>query len=68
MNSTPTTTGAVAVSAAMVSSIISWLAGLAHLQMPDQVAGAIAAILLWAVHVLSVSLSAKKGSLDSSKQ
>jgi hypothetical protein len=55
-----TTTGAVAVSATMIASIISWLAGLAHVSMPEQVAGAIAAIILWGVHALSEVLRKPK--------
>ncbi|MHB8571179.1 MAG: hypothetical protein ACYC97_13420 [Metallibacterium sp.] len=52
-----TTTGAVAVSAAMLASIITWLAGLAHVAMPEQVAGALAALILYGGHTLSAWLS-----------
>jgi len=57
MNNTPTTTGAVAISSAMIASIISWLAGLFHISMPEQVAGAIAALILYAAHTISSGLS-----------
>ena len=61
MNSTPTTTGAVAVSAAMIASIVQWLAGLAHLSMPPEVSGAIAALVLWAAHVISAEINHARG-------
>ena len=57
MNSTPTTTGAIAVSAGMIASIIAWLAGLAHLSMPPEVSGAIAALVLWGAHVIAAEIN-----------
>ena len=57
MNSSPVTTGAVAVSAAMIASIVQWLAGIMHLTMPPEVSGAIAALVLWAAHVIAAEIN-----------
>ena len=57
MNSSPITTGAVAVSTGMIASIVQWLASLAHLSMPPEVAGAIAAVILWGAHVISAEIA-----------
>ena len=61
MTSSPTTTGAVAVSAAMIAAIVQWLAGLAHLSMPPEVSGAIAALVLWAAHVIAAEIKHARG-------
>ena len=61
MTSSPSTTGAVAVSAAMIASIVQWLAGLAHLSMPPEVSGAIAALVLWAAHVIAAEINHARG-------
>ena len=61
MNSSPITTGAVAVSTGMIASIVQWLASLAHLSMPPEVSGAIAALVLWAAHVISAEINHARG-------
>jgi len=60
MNNSPVTTGAVAVTAGMIASIIAWLAGLAHLNMPAEVSGAIAAIVLYGAHVVGQRMAPKQ--------
>lgn len=54
------TTGAIAVSAGMLASIIVWLAGLAHVSMPPEVSGALAALILWAAHGINERISAPR--------
>ena len=61
MNSSPITTGAVAVSTGMIASIVQWLASLAHLSMPPEVSGAIAALVLWAAHVIAAEITHARG-------
>lgn len=56
MNNSPTTTGGIAVTAGMIASIVAWLAGLAHVSMPAEVSGAIAALILWAAHVIAAEI------------
>ena len=57
MNSSPVITGAVAVSTGMIASIVQWLAGIMHLTMPPEVSGAIAALVLWAAHVIAAEIN-----------
>ena len=61
MNMSPTLTGAVAVSTGMIASIVSWLAAILHLSMPPEVSGAIAALVLWAAHVIAAEINHARG-------
>ena len=68
MNSSPVITGAVAVSTGMIASIVQWLAGLAHLSMPPEVSGAIAALVLWAAHMISTFIEVERAPKEPDKQ
>jgi hypothetical protein len=45
----------------MIASIVQWLASLAHLSMPPEVSGAIAALVLWAAHVIAAEINHARG-------
>jgi len=57
MNSA-TTTGATAVTSAMLAGVIIWLCGVVHISPPPvEVAGTIGAALLYGAHVLANLIS-----------
>lgn len=54
MNSTPTTTGATAITGVMLAGVILWLCDLLRIhQPPVEVAGTIGAAMLYGAHVVS---------------
>lgn len=53
MNSTPTTTGAIAISGAMLGGVIIWACQAAHITAPPiEVAGTLGAVILAVGHAL----------------